>query len=308
MERVFCTVLSRYRLYQGIALFCSLHEVMDNFRLYVLCMDDETFHLLARMNWKNIHLISIHAIKNEKLAHLKEQRRFNEFCWTLKPFLIETVFVHNTDSDRVTYLDADLFFFSDPSIIFENQPDCSVLLSRGEIRIPSLAASNKNKLQKLLGNFNSGFISFLRDESGSDSIEWWKRRCLESCLSYPETGRFGDQKYLDELPHLFPNVCEITTPCVNIGHWNSANYNFSVCKGEVFANMDKLICYHFSGFRVLSGDKIVLIHETNMIERPFFYAIYLNILRNVIRNINQIDPSFNGFSSSDDLPRKDKED
>ena len=29
--------------------------------------------------------------------------------------------------DRVTYVDADLFFFSDPSVIFQNQPHCSVL-------------------------------------------------------------------------------------------------------------------------------------------------------------------------------------
>lgn len=38
----------------------------------------------------------------------------------------------------MTYLDADLFFYERPQVIFQNQPDASVLLSRGILSFQAL--------------------------------------------------------------------------------------------------------------------------------------------------------------------------
>lgn len=306
-KHIFCTVISRFRLYQAVALFCSLQEVITDHIIYVLCVDDETHRLISRMGWQRIRLLHICELKNESLNQLKKNRRMNEYCWTLKPLLIEAVFSRDSQIDRVTYVDADLFFFSDPSVIFKNQPHCSVLLSRGDIVIPSLEPENKKRLQALLGKYNSGFISFKRDETGLECLKWWKKSCLKSCVSKPEAGLFGDQKYLDEMPAKFPNVCEIHTPGVNIGHWNRALYHYSVVDGKIQAGGNRLICYHFSGFRVLRGNRVIMIHEQKAMDPPFFYSIYLHILQNVIRNINIIDPGFDGYSDAQDLARKESE-
>ena len=187
-EHIFCTVISRFRLYQAVALFCSLQEVITDHIIYVLCVDDETHRLISRMGWQRIRLLHICELKNESLNQLKKNRRMNEYCWTLKPLLIEAVFSRDPQIDRVTYVDADLFFFSDPSVIFKNQPHCSVLLSRGDIVIPSLEPENKKRLQALMGKYNSGFISFKRDETGLECLKWWKKSCLKSCVSKPEAG------------------------------------------------------------------------------------------------------------------------
>jgi len=306
-ELVFCTVISRFRLYQAIAMFCSLREVLKEHIMYVLCVDDETQRLISRMGWKHIRLLHLCELRHEALGQVRKNRRINEYCWTLKPLLIEAVFSRDPGIDRVTYVDADLFFFSDPSLIFLSQPDCSVLLSRGDIVIPSLAPENKVKLQSLLGRYNSGFISFKRDETGLECLRWWKNRCLESCVSKPEDGLFGDQKYLDDMPAKFPNVCEIQTPGVNIGHWNRAQYRYSIVNGKIYAGEKRLICYHFSGFRVLRGNRIIMIHEQNIGDPPFFYGIYMHILQDVIRNISRIEPGFNGYSDAQDLARKESE-
>lgn len=305
-EWIFCTVISRFRLYQAIAMFCSLQEVLKDHIMYVLCVDDDTHRLISRMGWRRIRLLHLCELRNESLNRLKD-RRINEYCWTLKPLLIEAVFSRDPQIDRVTYVDADLFFFSDPSVIFRNQPNCSVLLSRGDIVIPSLAPENKVKLQSLLGKYNSGFISFKRDETGLECLNWWKNRCLESCVSKPEEGLFGDQKYLDEMPVKFPNVCEIRTPGVNIGHWNRALYQYSIVNGKIHAGENRLVCYHFSGFRVLRGNRIIMIHEQKIVDPPFFYSIYMHILQEIIRNISRIDPGFDGYSDAQDLARKESE-
>ncbi|NLW03546.1 MAG: hypothetical protein GX027_09855 [Clostridiaceae bacterium] len=305
-EQVFCTVISRFRLYQAIALFCSLNEVIKDHITYVLCVDDETHRLISKMGWRRIRLLHICEL-NESLNKLKKNRRINEYCWTLKPLLIEAVFSRDPGIYRVTYVDADLFFFSDPSVIFKNQPSCSVLLSRGDIVIPSLEPENKKKLQALLGKYNSGFISFKRDETGLNCLRWWKKRCLESCVSKPEAGLFGDQKYLDEMPSKFSSVCEIHTPGVNIGHWNRALYHYSISDGKILAGGNRLICYHFSGFRVLRSNRIIMIHEQKSVDPPFFYYIYLRILQDVIRNISLIDPGFDGYSDAQDLARRESE-
>lgn len=306
-DLVFCTVISRYRLYQAVAMFCSLQEVLKDHIIYVLCVDDETHRLLSRMGWKRVRLLHICELRNESLDQLKRKRKLNEYCWTLKPLLIEAVFSRDPEIDRVTYVDADLFFFSDPSVIFQNQPYCSVLLSRGDIVIPSLEPENKKRLQEMLGRYNSGFISFRRDEAGLQCLRWWKNRCLEACVSKPEAGLFGDQKYLDDMPGISPNVCEIQTPGVNIGHWNRALYHFSIVDGKIHAGGSRLICYHFSGFRVLRGNRIIMIHEQKTMDPPFFYYIYMHILQDVIRNISIIDPGFNGYSDAQDLARKESE-
>ena len=68
-----------------------------------------------------------------------------------------------------------------------------------------------NNIQSLTGNFNSGFISFKKDIDGLSCVNWWDKMCIDSCTSNPEDNKFGDQKYLDDMPFLFNNVYEITT-------------------------------------------------------------------------------------------------
>lgn len=306
MGSVFCTILSKYRLYQAMAMFCSLHEVMSDFIIHTLCVDGDTYELLSKMNWENVRLTVMDDLDDEGLTRLRNTRRLNEYCWTLKPVYLDYLFERNPQLLRITYIDSDLFFFSDPSVIFRAQPHSSVLLSKGDIRIPILDTRDTSIIQSMLGNYNSGFISFKQDETGRKCLAWWKEQCLECCASMPAGGRFGDQKYLDDMPELFPNVAEIETPGVNLGHWNSFYYNFSLYQGAVYADLNKLICYHFSGFRVLKGGGVLMIHEADRICKPFFYAIYVDILQKMVDSIRIIEPDFDGCSNQEDLSVSDK--
>ncbi len=219
----------------------------------------------------------------------------------MKPFFIDYLIKQNNFIERITYVDSDLFFWRSPEKIFLNQPNGSILLSKGSLAIPFLENDIIQKLQGLMGMYNSGFISFKNDKIGRSCIKWWKEKCLESCINTPQAGQFGDQKYLDCVPSLFENTEEITTPGVNIGHWNNLGHEFYLSDGKITIDGNELICYHFSGFRIIDKDAIIAIHETDRVDIPFFYHMYREILKSVINMVNSADKAFNGFAIKEDL-------
>ena len=42
------------------------------------------------------------------------------------------------------------------------------------------------------------------------SLKWWQEKCIDWCHDYPDNGRLGDQKYLDEWPKLFRKYIHIS--------------------------------------------------------------------------------------------------
>ena len=292
---VFCMVVSRTRLIQAIACFLSLYKNMDNFKVYILCVDEKCYEFLKEINSDKIVLLTIAELNREDLLAIKASRKLNQYCCTLKPGFIKHIFTLDDSINRVTYIDSDLFFYQNPNVIFENQPDASVLLSSGEIFLPMYSKEFNQTMQTLTGNFNSGFISFKKDINGLQCVNWWDKMCVDSCTSNPEDNKFGDQKYLDDMPFLFNNVYEITTQGINIGHWNYLKYKFTVSNDNVMVNNNKLIFYHFSGFRIISKYDIRQVHEEDRVNIPFIYQIYKRALGKIIDDVEKIDPNFKEY-------------
>ncbi|MFS0657044.1 putative nucleotide-diphospho-sugar transferase [Bacillus sp. 179-C3.3 HS] len=297
MNSIYCTVLSKGRLYQAMAFFLSLKQVENDAVIKTLCMDDATFELLQQMNFPHVDLVHVRELETPVLLNVKKERDDSEYCWTLKPVWIEWLFERETP-EWITYLDADLFFYESPQVVFQNQPNASVLLSRGDIVIPSFEPEEVKRLQKLLGRYNSGFIHFKGDEAGRKCLNWWKKECLKECKNAPGEGKFGDQGYLDHMPELFDNVEDIETKGVNIGHWNYGQHTFHRDENGRILIDDRhpLICYHFSGFRIVSQDQMQQIHEKGRTDLPFFQEAYRDVLRHVIESVEQVNPMFDGYA------------
>lgn len=294
---VFCMIISSTRMIQGIACLLSLYKSMDDFKIYVLCADIKCYEFLKKINFNKVELFKITDLNRKDLLELETERKINQYCWTLKPSFINYLFGIYNFVERITYIDSDLFFFQDPNIIFKNQPDASVLLSSGEIFLPMYSKEFNQYMQYLTGTFNSGFISFKKDINGLECAKWWDKMCIESCSSNPEDNKFGDQKYLDDMPFLFKNVQEITTPGINIGHWNYPKYTFSSLNDQVMVNNSKLIFYHFSGFRIVNKYDIRQIHEQDRIKHPFIYQFYKKLLEDLIDEVEKIDPNFKEYKT-----------
>ena len=301
MDSVYCTIVSKSRLYQFLSLIVSLTKVRDgNFQFFVLCVDDHAYNLLNKLNWKNVNLFHEKEV-SEYIVSLKKDRKIHEYCWTLKGVFIEAILNQYPEVMRVTYMDSDLYFWGDPEWIFNNQSNCSVLLSKEEKFNPEWTHKFTKRIKKITGEYNSGFISFKRSELGNTCLKWWKEKLLEYCKIDFKKGTFGDQKYLNEMPELFEGVCDIATPGVNIGPWNYLKYQFTNKKNQVFIDQNKLIFYHFSGVRVIKKqDKIEFTHYSEK-NTPFVYDIYFHVLSQIIKMVEQVDPEFNGFATEEDL-------
>lgn len=288
-------------MYQFLALIVSLNKVRsENFRFFVLCVDDETYSLLNKLNWKNVNIFHDNEIAGTVLS-LKKERKIHEYCWTLKAIFLETILTKYPEVMRVTFMDADLYFWEDPEKIFNKQPDCSVLLSREEKYKPEWKENFIKRITNLTGEYNSGFISFKQDEIGTACLKWWKERTIDACKIDPKKGIFGDQKYLNEMPKLFTNICDINSPGVNIGPWNYLKYAFSEKDEQVYIDHYRLIFYHFSGVRLKKrNNKSELVHSSSK-NTPIVFTLYDKILTQIITMVKQIEPSFDGFATKEDL-------
>lgn len=249
-------------------------------------MDEDTLKVLEKANLEHLSLISLKAIENDELFALKSSRTIAEYCWTLKPIVLLHIFDHYNNIDRLTYLDADLYFFDNPKAIYESTPKAAVLLSKHDY-IKELEA-----IENEVGRFNSGIISFRNNSYGRSCLYWWKEKCINWCFNTTVTGQFGDQKYLEDMPILFKNVSIIDVPGINIAPWNDSKFTFYKKDGKLYINDNPLIVYHYCGFRVWDKNSCVFMFGNNYV--PIIHKPYMKAINKVIHQVQLIDPSFDG--------------
>ncbi|MEZ2715970.1 cell envelope integrity protein TolA [Niallia circulans] len=277
----FCVIAGKEYCIKIMAVYESLAKNSDNFNLWVCCTDAITHKFLNEKNLKNMHLIRVEEIENDQLRAVKQERMINEYCWTLKSFLIEYI-LKNNDIEQVLYCDGDIYFFSNPASIFNEWGSASIFLT---------PQRDLDWVEQKYGKYQAGIIGFRKDEIGLSAVQWWKERCIEWCGVVESNGRFGDQKYLDQLPIMYDNVRISSNLGVNAAPWNIIyNNDFDVyLQGDkVFINNDPLVAYHFSCITIYDSDKYDLwsMHQLNIQKEimNYIYVPYLDLLENLIKN------------------------
>src|SRR5579884_497698 len=117
----FCTLFDRHYLVRGLALYRSLERHAGDFRLRALCLDAETERLLTRLRLARLDVIPIAELEayDRELRDVRGTRSTVEYYWTCTPSLCRYVLTREADLAAITYLDADLLFFSSPRPLFE---------------------------------------------------------------------------------------------------------------------------------------------------------------------------------------------
>jgi len=242
--RDYCTLFDRNYLSRGLALHSSLEREETGFRLFVLCLDEPTHKALSALALPRVELIAVESLASwdAELRSARSNRSATEFYFTCKPVLMQYVFAHFESVERITYLDSDLYFFSDPSIVEREVADYAVALT------PHRFASRLAYLKRA-GEFNAGWIGVRATAEGRRFLEWWRARCLEWCRLVVEETRFGDQKYLDQVPRLFHNVASISNPGVNAAPWNIDGVQVGTPGNAVEIDGHPLVVFHFHGMK-----------------------------------------------------------
>lgn len=274
----FATLFDIHYLPQGMCLHRSLLEHGRPFRLWILCLDEEVEGALRRLCLPHVTLIPLAELETEALRRVKSDRGLGEYCWTLTPFLPEFVFLRMPEILRVTYLDADLFFFDSPRLLIEE-----FAKSGKHVLITEHAYAPEYRSSIRFGRFCVQFMTFRNTEPGRRVLRWWQERCLEWCFAREEDGKFGDQKYLDDWPERFSGEVHVLTQIEKaLAPWNIAH--ISRTTGPV-----RPVFFHFHSFRLYKPHRIRLfstffIGSDNM----WIYNIYIDTFRMVLEKMDAV--------------------
>ncbi len=255
----YVTLFDSLFLPQGLALHASLEQYGGEYTLWVLCMDEGAKLALDRLAKPNIKTIALSDVETPELLAVKKERTKGEYCWTLTSFTPKIVFDRDESAQRITYLDADLFFLKSPKIIFQEFEE-----SGKSVLITDHAYSPEYDQSSSCGQYCVQFIVFARNVS-EPVRKWWEDRCVEWCFGRIEDGKFGDQKYLDDWPEKFAEFVHVLqAKHLTLAPWNVTRFPY----GEA-------VFYHFHGLRLLPKKQILLYSE---------YKVYKSVIDNVYHN------------------------
>jgi len=263
MRYEFCTLFDVNYLPRGLVLYRSLERVCSSFRLRVFCMDDEAETILRSFALPHMTIVGLDELErhNSELLSVKPTRTQLEYCWTATPAVALYCLETDPELDEITYLDADLMFFSEPASIFEEMADDSVLI------VPHRYAPRYEHYAATSGIYNVQFMTFRRDSRGLEALQWWHDRCIEWCYYREEDGKLGDQKYLDDWPERFEGVHVLENAGGGLAPWNAERYRIEEDDGDVLVDGRPLIFYHYHSLKLFRG--ITLVRLLGLVSREY---------------------------------------
>lgn len=273
----FVTLFDSLFLPQGLALHISMERHAGIYTLWILCVDDEVHDVLTRLDLPNVRLLQLSKLETPELLGVKPARGKGEYCWTLTPFAPRFVFEADPDIVRVTYLDADIWFRKHPAPIFREFD-----ASGKNVLITDHAYAPEYDQSLTSGQYCVQFMTFTRD--GAEAVrKWWEDRCIEWCFARVEDGRFGDQKYLDHWPEMFPeSVHVLADKELLLAPWNATRFPYG-----------NAVCWHFHALCIAFDSKGALVVEYGSYllpkcTRDNVYRPYFNDLRTSIERMKKI--------------------
>ena len=286
MTRYFCTYCDRGYLSRALTLYESLRQHCPSFTLWVLCFDPETLGTLRVSSLPNLVPIALEEFEkgDAQLLEAKTNRGVVEYYFTCTPSVLLYVLDKNPGIDVLSYLDADLFFFSDPAPIYDELRERSILITGH--RFPEHLRFH----EAVNGVYNVGLLAFRNDEVGRSALSWWRERCLEQCSDQASEGHFADQKYLDDWPVRFPSIVVLQHQGAGLAPWNVMRYELEAKKGQVFVDGEELVFYHFHNVKMVQPrlfDARLEVYgaQPNKVLMRNIYAPYLRVLDQHTRRV-----------------------
>lgn len=276
----FCTLYNINYLNKGLLMYQSLTKYCNNFKMYVLCLDDKVYDYWRAQNENgtvnNVVPLALSDVEKNmpELLTAKSNRSVIEYYFTLSPCM--PLYILNTfpEVDVITSLDADIYFFSSPEIIYDDLKDYSVLITPHRL-------TEALKASEVHGRYNVSFQVFKRDDVGLAVLNDWKDKCIEWCYDRLEDGKYADQKYLDTWIRDFKKVKEITHPGAGLAPWNIGDVKVKKDGDNLFVSGQPVIYYHFHALRFLRPN--VVSCGTGKYKAPINRNIYIPYIKALLK-------------------------
>jgi len=280
----YCTLFDKNYLIRGLAMYESLKAHSKDFHLYIFAFDDLTEKILKEMNLSHVTVVSLSEFEDEELLAIKPTRTKGEYCWTCTPSIIKYS-IETFNLPSCTYIDADIYFYRDPSLLIEEMGNNSVLITP-HWYTPMYDRSATS------GIYCVQFVTFKNTPEGMEVLEWWRKSCNAWCYARFEDGKFGDQKYLDNWPKEFKGVYVSQIKGGGVAPWNIQQYELKKTNYKFFVKEKRtdriypVIFFHFHDLKFLDSENVYLgpyILSKYVIEE--LYIPYIKLLKKINEHV-----------------------
>lgn len=246
--RHFCTLFNSAYQFHSQLLYESIceNDSIDNLQFYFFCFDKDSFTYFRNLNLKNVNLISVEELESflPELKKVKPERNLAEYFFTSTPAICKYVFGNYSTVDEIVYLDADLFFFQSPEILFTE-------IGKSSISIIPHRFNFINYFRNIYGYYNVGWVSFKKDQDGIGCLDKWYKDNLEWCFDRLTFKKYADQKYLNYWARDFNNICVVKNKGANVAPWNVGNYKVGLRNVTICVDDTPLVFYHFASLKFI---------------------------------------------------------
>lgn len=239
------TVSDRGFLPRTLSMCSSLRSFDSSSPVYYFSTEPLLPGEYAAFESINVIVLSIDTFLESKIIDdLYKTRSHLEFMWTLPSQLLVKMWRIESSCSDFVYLDADIYFFSDPNSIWQEVPMNSVSIIRHNF------SERLEKTFQSSGEFNVSWVSVPNSGVGMTVASKWSLDCLEMCPEKPmmHNGKliYGDQKYLDYWPEDYgTNLHVIRHEGAGVAPWNYEKYTFSK-ELPLLIDGIPIIFFHFS--------------------------------------------------------------
>jgi hypothetical protein len=239
----YCTYFDKNYIDKGLALLSSIQNLeTEDYHIWVMCMDSETKLYLdtLKLNYVTVFTLNELEASDSGLSKTKILRNQFEHYAACKPALILYLLNKNKEINSIHYIDADIYFFSRPSLLNSVVKGFSIAASQHMFKI------NKSSGEKK-GIYNAGWIFVRNVENGLKCLKYWRKCCLTWCKDQVEEGKYADQKYIENFALIVNDFGSIKNAGVNAAPWNIKGSKVRKVKAGILINEVRLIFYHFHG-------------------------------------------------------------
>lgn len=240
----YATYFDSFYLPRAQLLFASLDRHDPGWSASVLALDEACAEALRGSGRTNLDIVDLAELEADepRLLGLKAGRKRVEYYFTCGPAFLDLCLRRHPGLAALTYVDADLCFYSDPAPLYAELQGASVGLVEHRF-------SPRNAKSLEAGRYNVGWLYFKADAAGKAAVAWWKERCIEWCFDRLEDGKYADQKYLEGMATAFPSVHTLSHPGVNVAPWNVDAARIVDAPDGLRINDRPLIVYHVHGLK-----------------------------------------------------------
>jgi glycosyltransferase involved in cell wall biosynthesis len=240
-----CTIISRNYLSYARILAQSFRQHHPDGRFYVLVIDG----VPAGVKFDgDVAVIGPEVLELPYVFELCLKYDVTELATAVKPSLLLALLRHYSEQE-VIYFDPDILITRQLSELFAAMNRSNVVLTPhllSPIPVDGLRPSEQDILRA--GAYNLGFIAVRESREVERFLEWWQERLQDFSRIDLANGLFTDQKWIDLVPGLVPDVSILNDETYNVAYWNLHSRSLARDNDRFLVNGRPLAFFHFSGF------------------------------------------------------------